>query len=306
MKLSELFWETEDLVSPGLSACPGCAAELALRTVMRVLGPDTILGIPPGCMAGAGAVGWNRLSGVKVPVTIPLLDNTASLLSGVRRQYLRQGREKVKVVAFAGDGATADAGFQALSGAAERGENIIYICYDNEGYMNTGFQRSGTTAKGSDTSTTPVGRLSQGKTQNKKDVPLLLALHDAAYVATISPAYTQDFVHKVEKAAAVESGLAYLHILSPCPTGWHFPPEDTIAIARLAVQTNFFPLWEYENGRFRQTLAVNQPKPLVDFVRRLGKFRHLSEAELADLQAWVDRKTSLLARLLAGEGEPAR
>ncbi|HHV57292.1 MAG TPA: NADH-dependent phenylglyoxylate [Firmicutes bacterium] len=306
MKLSKLFLETEDLVSPGLSACPGCAAELALRTVMRVLGPDTILGIPPGCMAGAGAVGWNRLSGVKVPVTIPLLDNTASLLSGVRRQYLRQGRDNVKVVAFAGDGATADAGFQALSGAAERGENIIYICYDNEGYMNTGFQRSGTTAKGSETSTTPVGRLSQGKAQNKKDMPLLLAFHDAAYVATISPAYTQDFVRKVEKATTVRAGLAYLHIFSPCPTGWHFPPEDTIAIARLAVQTNFFPLWEYEKGRFRQTLAVKQPKPLKEFVRHLGKYRHLEETQIADLQAWVDQRTALLDRLFAGEGAPAQ
>jgi len=270
-----------------------------MRTVMKIMGKNTILGVPPGCMAGAGVVGWNRLSGAKVPITIPLLDNTASMLAGIRRYYQSQGRNDVRVVAFAGDGATADAGFQALSGAAERGENIIYICYDNEGYMNTGFQRSGTSSKGSNTSTTPVGAMRKGKAQHKKDLPLLLAMHNAAYVATVSPAYVQDFVRKIEKAKEVTCGLAYIHVLSPCPTGWWFDPKDTIKLARLAVQTNFFPLYEYEDGRFYQTVSVKQAKPVQEFVSRLGKFKHLDQEAIADLQQWTDRRANLLQRLCA-------
>ncbi len=300
MNLKEIFLDTPDLASPGLSACPGCAAELALRTVFKVMGNNTVLGIPPGCMAGAGAVGWNRLSGVKVPVTIPLLDNTASLLSGMKRYYLKTGRDDIKVVAFAGDGATADAGFQALSGAAERGENIIYICYDNEGYMNTGFQRSGTSSKGSYTSTTPAGTLSQGKTQHKKDMPLIMAMHNVAYMATVSPAYTQDFISKLKKAASVKNGLVYLHIFSPCPTGWRFNPANTISIARLAVQTNFFPLYEYHGGRFNQTVAIKQSKPVKELIGQLGKFQHLEPTAINDMQQWVDDRMTLLQKLWSG------
>jgi len=300
MNLKEIFLDTPDLASPGLSACPGCAAELALRTVLKVMGNNTVLGIPPGCMAGAGAVGWNRLSGVKVPVTIPLLDNTASLLSGMKRYYLKTGRDDIKVVAFAGDGATADAGFQALSGAAERGENIIYICYDNEGYMNTGFQRSGTSSKGSYTSTTPAGTLSQGKTQHKKDMPLIMAMHNVAYMATVSPAYTQDFISKLKKAASVKNGLVYLHIFSPCPTGWRFNPANTISIARLAVQTNFFPLYEYHGGRFNQTVAIKQSKPVKELIGQLGKFQHLEPTAINDMQQWVDDRMTLLQKLWSG------
>lgn len=297
MNLKEIFLDTEDLVSPGLSACPGCAAELIFRTVLRILGENTVLGIPPGCMAGAGAVGWNRLSGVKVPVTIPLLDNTASQLSGMKRRYQQEGRDEIKVVAFAGDGASADAGFQALSGAAERGENIIYICYDNEGYMNTGFQRSGTSSKGSYTSTTPTGSLYKGKTQHKKDMPLIMAMHNVAYVATLSPAYTKDFVSKIEKAVGVKDGFVYLHILSPCPTGWRFDPAESISIARLAVQTNFFPLWEYGKEIFHQTVPIKDVKPVTEFTGRVGKFKHLLEEEIEEMQTWVDERISLLNRL---------
>jgi pyruvate/2-oxoacid:ferredoxin oxidoreductase beta subunit len=299
MDLQEVFFTAEDLISPGLSACPGCAGELSLRTAMKIMGKNTVLGVPPGCMAGAGVVGWNRLAGAKVPITIPLLDNTASMMAGVRRHYQSIGRDDVKVVAFAGDGATADAGFQSLSGVAERGENIIYICYDNEGYMNTGFQRSSTSTKGSNTSTTPIGKVRKGKAQHKKDLPLLLAMHDAAYVATASPAYMQDFVRKIEKAKTVTNGMVYIHVLSPCSTGWHFDPKDTIAIARLAVQTNFFPLWEYESSTFRQTVSVKNAKPVQQFIAQLGKFRHLSEREISELQIWVDEKMSLLNRLFA-------
>ncbi len=297
MNLNEVFFELEDLASPGLSACPGCPAELALRIVLKIVGNNTLLGVTPGCMTGAGAVGWNRLSGVKVPVTMPLLTNAASLFSGVKRFCHTQGRDDIRVVVFAGDGATADAGFQALSGAAERNENILYICYDNEGYMNTGFQRSGTSSKGSYTSTTPVGSVIKGKQQNKKDMPLIMAMHDAAYVATLSTAYTRDFVNKVEKALTIKEGFVYLHIFSPCLSGWRYESKNTISVGRLAVQTNFYPLYEYREGRFTQTVKVKNVKPIQEFLNSVGKFKHFDEKQTADIQQWVDRRYSLLESL---------
>ncbi|TLN07548.1 NADH-dependent phenylglyoxylate, partial [bacterium] len=165
--------EAKDLVTPGMSACQGCGAELCLRRVLQIAGENSVIGIPPGCMAGAGAVGWNFTSGLHIPVHITLLDNTAALLSGVSNMYQRQGRDDINVIGFAGDGATADCGFQSLSGAAERGEKVLYICYDNEGYMNTGFQRSSTTTRGSSTSTTPASTAMHGKAQHQKYMPLI-------------------------------------------------------------------------------------------------------------------------------------
>ena len=155
----ETLRQRPDMVSPGVSACQGCGGELVLRRVLQIAGPDTIVCVPPGCMAGSGAIGWSHDTGMKVPVHIPLLDNTASFLSGLSHIYERRGRGEVNIVAVAGDGATADCGFQSLSGAAERGEKMLYVCYDNEGYMNTGYQRSSTTTEGSRTSTTPLAAL---------------------------------------------------------------------------------------------------------------------------------------------------
>ncbi len=262
---------------------------MTLRLVLKILGPETILAIPPGCMGGVGVVGWGATTGVRVPVFFPLLDNTASMLAGIKLMYSRRGRD-VNVVAFAGDGATVDAGFQSLSGAAERGDSIIYICYDNEGYMNTGFQRSGSTAKGSWTSTTPVGGARAGKSQDKKDMPMVMAMHDIPYVATASPAFTADLVRKVEKAMTLKSGLAYLHVLNPCSNGWGFPAQKSIEIARLSVLTRYFPLYEVEDGRFRITVDPPKPRPVADFVRSMKKFSHFGEEDIARLQRLVDDK----------------
>lgn len=297
MNYIEFLQQQEDLLSPGISACPGCTAELALRTVLKVLGRNTIMGIPPGCMAGAGCVGWNYDNGLKIPVHIPLLDNTASLLAGVKAMYEQMGRD-VHVVAFAGDGATADCGFQSLSGAAERGDNIIYICYDNEGYMNTGFQRSGTTSFGSSTSTTPVGMAEQGKNQHKKDLPMIMAMHDVAYLATLSPAYMADFVTKIQKAMSVKKGMSYLHIFTPCPTGWGANAELSIEIARKAVQTNFFPLFEVQDGKFKMNYEAKEKQSVAPFLRMLKKFNHVSEDGLAEIQSLVDRRYNVLRSLV--------
>jgi len=298
MTLAEKLAEKQDLLSPGISACIGCNVELTLRIALKVLGPDTILAIPPGCMGGVGVVGWGKTMGTRVPVFFPLLDNTASMLAGIKLYHDRMGRS-VNVVAFAGDGATVDAGFQALSGAAERGDKIIYICYDNEGYMNTGFQRSGSTTKGAWTSTTPVGSAGGGKKQHKKDMPMIMAMHDIPYAATASPAYIPDLVEKVEKAKATTDGLAYIHVLNPCSNGWGFAPEKSIEIARLSVKTRFFPLYEVERGKFRITVRVEKPLPVEAFLGTMKKFSHLGREQIDEIQRMVDEKWERLEALAA-------
>ncbi len=302
MSVIDLLAEREDMISPGISACVGCNVELTLRTVMKVLGPDTILAIPPGCMGGVGVVGWNKRSGAKVPVFFPLLDNVASMLAGIRLAYDAKDR-KVNVVAFAGDGATVDAGFQALSGAAERGDRIIYLCYDNEGYMNTGYQRSSSTSKGSWTSTTPVSKSGKGgKRQHGKNFPMIMAMHDIPYVATASPAYIPDLVRKVEEAMKIESGLAYIHIYNPCLTGWGIKPEDSISVARLAVKTRFFPLFEARRRQFRITVPVPNPLPLTEFTSRIKKYSHLKGEEIEELRLLAESRYRFLEAAVASSG----
>lgn len=291
--------KAEDLVSPGISTCPGCPAELALRTVLKYFGKNTIVGVPPGCMAGAGGGGWDKLSGLKVPCTMPLLDNVASCLSGIKRAYNRIDPD-VNVISFAGDGATADAGFQCLSAAVERKDNIIYVCYDNEAYMNTGFQKSGTTPQGAHTSTTPVGQKSMGKSGLKKDVAMLMAIQDAAYVATLSTAHMQDFVNKLKKALTVKDGLVYLHIFIPCPTGWGFDPSQSIKYARRAIEAKYFLLYEYEQGNFTisgPTKNIKIAKDIKEFTSGQKRFKHLGEEDLGVIKSDVSRKWQLLQKL---------
>lgn len=296
LSLAVRWKKSEDLLSPGISSCLGCMAELALRFVLRTLGKDTILAIPPGCMGGVGVVGYGMTTGAKVPVFFPLLDNVASMLSGLKREYVRKGVE-VHVVAFAGDGGTADVGFQCLSAAAERGENIIYICYDNEGYMNTGFQRSGTTPYGAWTSTTPVGKMGGGKKQRNKNLPMIMAAHEIPYVATASMAYPHDFEFKLRKAMRVKEGLVYIHLFSPCPTGWKFPSEKGIEIGRLAVETNFFPLWEYDRGQFQFTHSLENPRPIKEYLQVIGKYGHLSERQVNEIKRISEERCESLKAL---------
>jgi pyruvate/2-oxoacid:ferredoxin oxidoreductase beta subunit len=233
-------------------------------------------------------------TGVKVPIVFPLLTNVASMLSGVKRVHRRNGVD-VNVVAFAGDGGTADVGFQSFSAAAERGENIIYICYDNEGYMNTGFQRSGTTPYGAWTSTTPVGKRGMGgKKRGSKNLPMIMADHEIPYVATACMSYPDDFERKLRKAMLVKDGLTYIHLLSPCPTGWRFPSEKGIEIGRLAVETGFFPLWEMERGAYRFTVTIKEPKPIEAFLSKMGKYAHLSKKQIHEIKAIMERRFRVL------------
>lgn len=298
MNYIEKLKQSKDLVTPGMSACQGCGAELLLRRTLQIAGENSIIGIPPGCMAGAGVVGWNYDNGLKIPVHIPLLDNTASFLSGVSQMYQRKGRPDVNIIAFAGDGATADCGFQSLSGAAERNEKMLYICYDNEGYMNTGFQRSSTTTKGSTTSTTPKGAASDGKEQQQKYIPLILAMHSAEYVATASPSHMADLIAKVEKGlAASKRGFAYIHMFSPCPTGWGYPMNEGISIARNAVKANLFPLWEMEDGKFKISVKNPNPMPLAEFVKGIRKFVGMTAEDLDAVQKGLEKRMRTLEAL---------
>ncbi|MGE5840944.1 MAG: NADH-dependent phenylglyoxylate dehydrogenase subunit beta [Deltaproteobacteria bacterium] len=288
--------DLEDLVVPGLSACLGCNSEMLLRHTLRRIGPNVVVATPPGCIAGVGSVGFNAKTGLKTPVFHPLLTNTASMLSGARRYYKRIGRD-VTMLAMAGDGGTADVGFQSLSGAAERGEQMIYICVDNEGYMNTGVQRSSTTPYGAWTSTTPVGSVLRGKTRDAKPMPLLMVMHNCEYVATASTAFMEDYYEKLGKAIeAAKKGMAYIHVFSPCPTGWRFPTGKLIEVARKAVETNLVPLWEYEHreGRIRFTHSVDKPLPVQAYLSLIGKYKHLDEKQTAFIQSQTDRKIAVL------------
>lgn len=302
MNYIEAIREKPDMVSPGISACQGCGGELVLRRVLQFAGENTIVCVPPGCMAGSGVVGWNYDSGMKIPVHIPLLDNTASFLTGLSHIYQRKGRGDVNIVAIAGDGATADCGFQSLSGAAERGEHMLYVCYDNEGYMNTGYQRSSTTTEGSRTSTTPIGSQLSGKQQPQKYLPLIMGMHGVAYCATATPGNMRDMTEKIEKGlAASKRGFAYLHVFSPCPTGWGFAPEQTIQVSKKAVQSNMFPLWEKTEQGFTLSYDNKAPIGVREFVQGIGKFRNLSEEQLSSIQKTVDERYESICSL-CGKG----
>jgi phenylglyoxylate dehydrogenase beta subunit len=294
--------DLEDLFVPGMSACLGCNSELLIRHTLRRIGPNTVVATPPGCIAGVGSVGYNGRTCTKVPVFHPLLTNTAAMLAGARRYYNRIGRD-VTMLALAGDGGTADVGFQSLSGAAERGEQMIFICLDNEGYMNTGVQRSGTTPFGAWTSTTPVGSVLRGKTRDAKPMPLLMVMHHCEYVATASMAFMEDYYAKLDKAVkAAKKGMAYIHVFSPCPTGWRFSPSMLIEVSRKAVQTNMVPLWEYTNaeGRIRFTYPIDNPLPVKDYLSLVGKYRHLSKEQIAHIQDTVNNQIKIL-RSFTGE-----
>ena len=299
MSYIDVLKETRNVMTPGFSACQGCGGELILRRVMQIAGNNSVFAVPPGCMAGAGVDGWNFSNGCTAPIHITLLDNTASFMSGVSEMYQRRGRTDVNIVAIAGDGATADCGFQSLSGAAERGTRMLYVCYDNEGYMNTGYQRSSTTSLGSSTSTTPAGAAINGKEQQQKYVPLIMAMHNIEYCATASPSNMADLVAKIQKGlAASKRGFAYLHVFSPCPTGWKFQPDQSIQVARKAVASNLFPIWEMENGKL--TLTENRkPITIREFVAGIGKFSKLSDEEIDAIQTMADNRYATLQKLAA-------
>ncbi len=281
----------EEIMTPGHLACQGCGGALAMRYALKALGRKTILTIPACC--------WSVIDGpfpysaVNVPLFHMAFEAAASTASGIRAAMEIKGKEDVNVVAWAGDGGTFDIGIQALSGAAERNDNIIYICYDNEAYMNTGIQRSSATPYGAWTTTTPVKHF---KKEPKKNIVEIMAAHRIPYVATASIAYPEDFVRKLQKAKNIK-GTKFFHIITPCPPGWKTPPDITIKLARLAVQTCMFPVYEIENGiKYKINIKPKEKLPVTEYLKLQGRFRHLKEEDIKAIQEMVDKNWELLLK----------
>lgn len=288
----------EDFLSPGTRACSGCPGELIYRISQRVLSRNTVFFGCPGCMTIL-MTGHETMAGSRLPYVSCLFTNVISTMTGTYRYYRHIGKE-ANLVAYVGDGCLADIEFQALSAAAMRREKLIILCYDNEGYQNTGNQMSSTTAFGSATNTSPVGGSLRGKDLDSKYMPLIMVAHDISYVATANPAYLEDYARKLTKAMNVRDGMSYIHIQTPCPTGWGFPTDKSIDIARLAVQTNYFPLWEYEKGVLSLTLRINSPQPIGEYAKLMGRYRHMNEDELQQLQRSVDKRFAKIDSLASG------
>lgn len=279
----------KEYILPGTRACQGCGMSLGYRYALKALRENTIVTLPASCLC--------VLHGIypSTPVMIPCLNNsfasTAASASGIVAGLQALNRTDTTVMAVAGDGGTFDMGIQALSGAAERGTDFIYLCYDNEGYMNTGTQRSSATPMGAITSTTPI----LTKQQHKKDFIKIMEAHDLPYLATVSPSYPIDLYEKFVKAKKIK-GTRYMHMYVPCPPGWGYATKDTIKIGKLAVETGVVVLFEIENGKFRftgrsKTLAERGNRmPVVNYLEKQGRFRKMNIEQLSQQQAWVDAK----------------
>jgi pyruvate ferredoxin oxidoreductase beta subunit len=289
-------------LAQGHRACQGCGEVLALRMALKAMGKNMIVASATGCMeiitSPYPQTAW------EVPWIHVAFENAAAVASGVeagRKALMRKGRipkQRTTIVAMAGDGGTADIGLQALSGALERGHDFVYICLDNEAYMNTGVQRSSSTPYGAMTTTSPPGKLSMGQYTWKKNMPAIAGAHAIPYVATASPAYYTDLMNKAKKAAMIK-GPAYLHVYSPCPTGWRLAPELAVDISRLAVQTNVFPLYEVVNGQYILTKKIKKRKPVEGYLKLQGRFRHLDKKTIQEIQKRVDQEYEALVQKAA-------
>ena len=289
------LYPEEEFLTPGHLGCQGCGAALAMRHVLKGLGSKTIIVIPACC--------WSIIAGpypysaVKVPILHTAFETAASTAAGVRAALRARGDNETTVMAWAGDGGTFDIGLQALSGAAERNSDFLYVCYDNEAYMNTGIQRSSATPFGAWTTTTP-----EKKEERKKDIMRIMAAHRIPYAATATIADPEDLIKKVRKAKDIR-GTRFLHILSPCPPGWKTPSELTIKLARMAVRAKVFPLYEIEEGVHYTLTPVNDPVPVEDYIRLQGRFSHITERDLVSVQAGIERNWDYLERHVVANPE---
>jgi pyruvate ferredoxin oxidoreductase beta subunit len=291
-----------DGLAPGHRACTGCGEALAVRIACKAMGGNIIVANATGCMEVISSqlptTSWD------MPWIHTLFENTAAVASGVEsalKALARKGKlpdKGTKVVAMGGDGATSDIGFQALSGALERGHDFLYLMFDNEAYMNTGIQRSSATPFGASTTTSPAGKKSIGQKTWKKNMPAIVAAHDIPYVATASPSYPFDMMKKVKKGLAV-NGPAFISVFSVCPTGWRSAPELSVRLGRLAVQTAVFPLYEVENGKYKITVEPAPIRPVQDYFKLQARFRHLSEGNVKEIQEKVTREYESLRRKVA-------
>jgi pyruvate/2-oxoacid:ferredoxin oxidoreductase beta subunit len=279
----------EELMYEGTVDCQGCGGALAMRYALKALGKKTFVVIPACC--------WSIIAGpfptsaLQVPLYHTAFETAAIVSSGIKAGLEMKGIDAT-VMAWAGDGGTFDIGIQALSAVAERNDDIIYVCYDNEAYMNTGIQRSSATPYKAWTTTTPRN---YPKARPKKDIDEILVAHEIPYVATASVAYPEDFIRKMKKAKDIK-GTRFIHVLAPCPTGWRSLPEHTIKLARLIVQTNIFPLYEVEDEKYKINIKPKNPKPVEEYLKLQGRFRHLTETDIKEIQEATNKKWKKLLR----------
>jgi pyruvate ferredoxin oxidoreductase beta subunit len=304
LNLKELS-KQEDFFVSGHRACAGCGPAIAVRQALLASGKDTVVGFATGCMEVVSTIfpytAWN------VSYIHSLFENVAATISGVEAAYKalkKKGKikKKINLIAFGGDGGTYDIGLQSLSGVMERRHNMLYICYDNQAYMNTGIQRSGATPYGASTTTSPSGKASSGKPQWRKDIAEIMVAHNIPYVAQASVSDWKDYMGKVEKALSIE-GPKFMVVFAPCQLGWYYRKEDTIKIADLAVKSRFWPLYEVENGVHKITKEPKKVIPVEEWLKLQGRFRHLFKDEnkkiIEEIQKQVDARWEKLKKLEA-------
>ena len=269
-------------IFPGSDGCAGCGTSIIIRHLLKILGKDTIIINPPSCS------GVNFGAVVRVPWILANFAAGAAYETGVYRALRKKGKaDKVYITSYSGDGGTVDIGLQSISGAAERGESMIWLCYDNEAYMNTGIQRSGSTPLFSATTSTPAGKVWPGKQVRRKNMLMIMAAHRIPYIATASLSYIPDLERKIKRAAEITragEGLAYLHIQQPCATGWYFPPEKTVEIGRLAVQTGAWPIVHVDHGDFKIDVKPKELRPIKEYLQPQARFRHLNDEQFEIIQ----------------------
>lgn len=286
--------QKEVLISGGHRACSGCGFPILIKMVLSQVETPVVIANATGCMEVTTTV--YPYTAWKCSYIHSAFANAAATMSGVEAAYRslkKQGKldKKITFVAFGGDGGTYDIGLQSLSGAMERGHKMLYVCYDNQAYMNTGVQRSGATPRGTNTSTTPAGTKSTGKPQYKKDLTAIMAAHNIPYVAQAAISHWNDLVRKVKRALEVD-GPAFLNVFTSCRLGWAIPPEDSIDVVDGAVQSNFWPLYEVDHGEWKLTFKPKKKLPLENWLKQQGRYKHLFRGDhsevLAQLQAEVD------------------
>ena len=302
IKFGKNLVTTRESLAPGHNFCAGCGEALALRLALKALGENVIIANATGCIEICTSplpyTSW------RLPWMHTLFENTAAEISGVEAGLnilMKKGKipqRDIKCIAIAGDGGTSDIGIQALSGAFERRHNFLYLCFDNEAYMNTGIQRSSATPYGASTTTAPAGKFSIGQITEKKNMVAIAVAHDIPYAATACHSYPFDLMNKVKKGAGIK-GPAYIHILSCCPTGWRYPSNLTIEVGRLAVETGIFPLYEVDDGQYKLSIARPKLKPVEEYLKLQGRFRHLSDEEIKKIQGKTDRKYAKLRAKVA-------
>jgi len=301
LTLKELS-KKEDRFTHGHRMCSGCGAPIVVKIAMLATDYPVIVSNATGCLEVSSCI--SEFTAWNVPWIHTAFENAAATLSGVETMYRslkKQGKmdKEVKFIAFGGDGGTYDIGFQSLSGAMERGHDMIYICYDNGAYMNTGIQRSSATPLGADTTTCPAGSVIPGKLRSRKNLTKIMAAHNIPYVAQASPSHWQDLFKKVQKAHEIK-GPKFINVIAPCNRGWRSKTNDAIQLARLAVNTCYWPLYEIENGVTRITVTPKEKIPVAEFMKPQGRFKHLfapeNEALLKQVQDEIDREWEKLQK----------